>query len=74
MNRKSSEAEIKIPDTSSLVTTTVLNTKIGEVEKKILDYARYIINQEFNKLTTKKIAERLEQANLVNKSDFDIIN
>ena len=27
----------KIPDTSGLVTTTVLNTKISEVENKILN-------------------------------------
>ena len=27
----------KIPDTSGLVTTTVLNTKISEVKNKILD-------------------------------------
>ena len=34
--------ENKIPDTSSLVTTTVLYTKIIETENKIPDYAKHI--------------------------------
>ena len=33
----------KIPDTSGLVTTTVLNTKISEIENKIPDNCKYII-------------------------------
>ena len=33
----------KIPDTSGLVTTTVLNTKISEIENKIPDNSKYII-------------------------------
>ena len=33
------------------MTTTVLNTKISDVENKIFDNAKYIITQEFNKLT-----------------------
>ena len=33
----------KIPDTSGLVTTTVLNTKISENENKIPDNSKYII-------------------------------
>ena len=39
---KNGDVEKKILDTSSLVTTTVLNTKISEVEDKILDHAKYI--------------------------------
>ena len=35
MNTKISEVENKIPDTSSLVTATVLNAKISKVENKI---------------------------------------
>ena len=35
LNTKISEAENKIPDTSSLVTATILNTKISEVENEI---------------------------------------
>ena len=33
----------KIPDTSGLVTTTVFNTKISEVENKIPDNSKYIL-------------------------------
>ena len=35
MNTEISEVENKIPNTSNLVTTTVLNTKTSEVENKI---------------------------------------
>ena len=45
LNTKFSEAENKIPHTSSLVTTTILNTKIGEVENIILDHDKYISTQ-----------------------------
>ena len=66
-----SEVENKILDISSLVTTSVLNTKIGEVENKIPDHAKYISTQEFNKLITENLATRLKQANLVSQTDFD---
>ena len=64
------EMLIKIPDTSSLVTTTVLNTKISEVENKILSHDKYITTTEFNKLTAENFAARLKQANLVTKTGF----
>ena len=32
--------------------TTVLSTKIGEVENEIPDHGKYITTPEFNKLTT----------------------
>ena len=35
LNTKISKVKNKIPDTSGLVTTTVLDTKVGEVESKI---------------------------------------
>ena len=70
-NTKFSEVKKKIPDTSSLVTATVLNTKIGEIENKIPDHAKYISNQEFNKLTAENFAARLKQAGLLSKTDFD---
>ena len=38
-----------MPDTSSSVTTTVLNTKINKFENKVPDHAKHIITQEFNK-------------------------
>ena len=41
-------------------------------ENKIPDDAKYITTpQEFNKLTAENVKERLHQANLVNKTDFD---
>ena len=53
------------------MTTTVLNTKINEVENKIPDHAKYITTQEFNKLTAERFTARLKQTNLVSKTDFD---
>ena len=60
MNTKISEADKKIPDTSSLKTTTVLNTKISEVENKISDNSKYITTQEFSMLTAENFAARLK--------------
>ena len=57
LNTKISEVEDKIPDTSSLVTTTVSNTKISEVEYKIHDNSKYVTNQEFIKLTAENFVE-----------------
>ena len=71
MKTKISEVENKIPDTSSLVTTTILNTKNSKFENKIPNYVEYISTPEFNKLTAQSIAERLKQGNLVTKTDFD---
>ena len=53
------------------MTTTVLNTKIGEVDNEIPHHAKFITTQEFNKLTGENFAARLTQANLVSKTDFD---
>ena len=53
------------------MTTTVLNTKIGEVENKVPDHSKYITNKKFNKLTAENFAAILKQANLVSKTDFD---
>ena len=53
------------------MTTTVLNTKIGEVQNKILDNSKYITFQEFNKLMAENVAGRLKQANSMNQTDFD---
>ena len=49
------------------MTTTVLNTKIWEVENKIPDHAKYITTPEFNKLIAEKFTARLKQADLVRK-------
>ena len=53
------------------MTATALNTKVKEVEKNIPDHAKYITTPEFNKLTVEDFAARLNQADLVNKTDFD---
>ena len=58
-------------DTSSLVITSVFDTKIGEVENKIPNYDAYFTTREFNKLATEKFKERLKQADLVSKNDFE---
>ena len=65
--------ENKIPSGSNLVKRTDYNTKINEIEKKIIDHDhdKYITTPEFNKLTSKNFAARLAQGNLVTKTDFD---
>ena len=45
---------------SSLVNTTVLNTKISEVENKITNHDKYITIPEFNKLTAENFTARLK--------------
>ena len=55
---------------SGSVTTTVLSTKICEVENKIPNHDRYITTLEFNKLIAENFTARLKQANLVTKTDF----
>ena len=58
MNAKISKVESKIPDTSSFVTITVLNT----------NNCKYITTQKFNKLMPENFAARLKQADLVKKN------
>ena len=67
------------------MTTTVLNTKITEVEKKIpnydcknywswekiSNYDKHLTTPEFNKLTVENFTLRLKQADLVNKTDVN---
>ena len=57
--------EIKTIDTSDLVRKASNDTKIGEIERKILDndHGEYITTQEFNTLTPDNFASRLKQAN-----------
>ena len=70
MNTKISEAEHKIPDISSLMTTTAFNTNIGEVKNKIPHYVKYITTEESSKLTAENFALKLKQANLQSKVGF----
>ena len=53
------------------MTTTVLNTKISEVENKIPNHDKYFTTTELNKLRVENFTARIKQANLVTKSDFD---
>ena len=71
LNTKISEIENKIPNTSSLVATTILNTKISKAENKIPNHDKYITTPKFNKLTAENVTVRLNQANVVTKTDFD---
>ena len=43
------------------MTTTVLNTKVSEVENKICNHDKYITALEFDKLTAESFAARLKQ-------------
>ena len=45
LEKKTGDVNKKFPDTSGLVTTTVLNTKISQVENKIPDNSKYITTQ-----------------------------
>ena len=49
----------KIPDTSGLVTSTVLNAKFSQVENKIPNNSKYIATQEYDKLTAENFIARL---------------
>ena len=51
--------------------TTVLNTKISEVENKVSNHDKYITTTEYNKLTAEKFTGRLKQADLMTITDFD---
>ena len=46
----------KISDAIGLVTSTVLKTKISEVENKIPNHAEYITTQKFNGLAFENLA------------------
>ena len=61
---------IKTTDTSDLVKKANHDTKIDEIEKKILDYdhGKYTTTQEFNKLMADNFASILKQANLTSKN------
>ena len=65
--------ENKIPCVSSLLNKTDYNTKITEIENKLNNHNhdKYIDTQEFNKLAADVFNARLQQVNLVTKTDFD---
>ena len=49
-----------MPDAIKLVTNSVLNKKIREVENKILNHDVYITTEEFTKLVSENFAARLK--------------
>ena len=65
--------ENKIPNVSNLVKKTDYNTKINEIEKKIIDHNhdKYITTSEYNQLTTENLKARFKQSDLVSKTEFD---
>ena len=66
-------AENKKSDVISLVKNTNYDTKISELEKKLIDHNhdKYITTPEFNTLAADVFNARLAQANLITKTDFD---
>ena len=65
--------ENKIPDVSSLVNKTNYNIKITEIENKLPNHnhEKYTDIPDFNKLAADVFDERLRQADLITKTDFD---
>ena len=63
----------KIPSVSNLVKKTYFNTKVTEIENKLNNHNhdKYIDTSEFNKLAADAFNERLAQANLITKTNFD---
>ena len=55
---------------SNFVKKTDCNTKIKEVEGKILDHNKCITIQEINELTIENFTARLKQAKLTTKDDI----
>ena len=63
---------IKTTDTSDLVKKAEYDTKIGKIEKKILDHNhdKYVTTLKFNKLMLDNLPARLNQANLASEMIF----
>ena len=72
MNKSKKVNAIQTTGSSDLVKKADYKTKIGEVEKKMLDHDhdKYITTQEI-KVTANNFAARLKQANLATKADSD---
>ena len=65
--------ENKIPDVCNLVKKAEYNTKVNEIERKLLIIVMMntLLLQNWVKLTAENFAARLTQANLAKKTDFD---
>lgn len=73
-NTKYSEVENRIQDMNGLVITTVIDTKIGEVEKKTPDFSVLVKKTDYNRKQTKTwdIAEKFVTTSDYNKFASDI--
>ena len=69
LNTKISDVQNKVPDTSSLVTTTVLKT--GKLRIKFLIMLNILLLGNINKITAEHFPARLKEVDLVSKNDFD---
>ena len=56
------------------MTNTVLNTKNGEVDNKILNYTQYFTTTQFDKFKAENFKETFKQTDLVSKNDNKLIN
>ena len=63
---------IKTTDTSDLVKKAEYDTKIGKIEKKIVDHNhdKYVTTLKFNNLMLDNLGARLNQANLAIENDI----
>ena len=50
----------KVNNVEKTIPDAFLNTKINEVENKIIDHAKYITTQEFNELRAENFEARLK--------------
>ena len=64
--------ENKIPSVSNIVKKTDYDTKITEIENKLNNHNhdKYTTTREFNTLTADVFNARLEEANLITKTDL----
>ena len=56
------------------MTSTFLNTKIGEVGNKAADYTKFITTPEFYTFAASLFATKLKQANLATNSDVNAVS
>ena len=70
---KIGEVGKKIPDTSGLVTTSVLNTKINENENKIPDHVKHKITPEYNKFDDLIFDTILKQTNSTTNTNVNAV-
>ena len=68
---KNSEVQNKIPDTSSLVTATVLNTKFSEVENKTPDTSSLVTTTVLNTKISEVDNKILNNSTYVTSQEFN---